>query len=99
MVDDARRADGRFRPLMLASAQAGLDMDEKAIVATAPQPLAVVSGAREPFVNNAYLAGLAYRNLWSGRVHVLPELGHAPFWEAPEVFNALLERFLDEVAG
>ena len=98
MVEAALRADGQFRPLVLASAQAGLDMDEKAIVATAPQPLAVVTGAREPFVNNAYLAGLDYQNLWDGRVHVLPGLGHAPFWEAPDVFNPLLERFLDEVA-
>ena len=99
MVAACRRADGRFRPLMLRSAQTGQDMDEKAIVATAPQPLAVVSGEREPFVNNAYLAGLEYRNLWDGRVHVLAGLGHMPFWEAPEVVNPLLGRFLDEVSG
>jgi pimeloyl-ACP methyl ester carboxylesterase len=99
MVAACRRADGRFRPLMLRSAQAGLDMDERAIVATAPQRLAVVSGEREPFVNNAYLACLEYRNLWDGRVHVLPGLGHMPFWEAPQVVNPLLSRFLDEVTG
>lgn len=99
MVEACRRADGRFRPMMLASATAGLDMDERAIVANAPQPLAVVSGAREPFVSNAYLEGLAYRNLWGGRVHILAGLGHMPFWEAPEVVNPLLERFLSEVTG
>jgi pimeloyl-ACP methyl ester carboxylesterase len=97
MVEAARRADGRFRPMMLASATAGLDMDEKAIVAAAPQPLAVVTGAREPFVNNAYLAGLPYRNLWGGQVHVLEGLGHMPLWEAPQTVNPLLERFLTDV--
>jgi len=99
IVAACRRADGRFRPLMLQSAMAGLDMDERAIVATAPQPLAVVTGQNEPFVNNAYLQGLDYRNLWDRRVHVLAGLGHMPFWEAPEVVNPLLERFLAEVAG
>jgi pimeloyl-ACP methyl ester carboxylesterase len=99
MVEACRRADGRFRPLMLALARAGFDMDERAIVATAPQPLAVVSGTREPFVNNAYLTALEYGNLWDGRVHLLEGLGHMPFWEAPETVNPLLERFLADVTG
>ena len=58
---------------------------------------AVVTGGAEPYVNNAFLGKVAYRNLWDGKVHVLEGLGHAPFWQAPDVFNPLFERFLDEV--
>lgn len=99
MVGAAIRADGRFRPMMLESAMAGLDMDQKEIVATSPLPLAVVTGEKEPFVNNEYLVGLTYRNLWDGKVHVLAGLGHTPFWEAPETVNPMIGRFLDEVTG
>lgn len=97
MIAAGRRADGRFRPLMMAATLAGQNMDERMIAATAPQPVAVVSGGAEPFVNNAYLQGLDYRNLWDRQVHVLAGLGHMPFWEAPQVVNPLLGRFLDEV--
>ena len=97
MVRAARRADGRFRPMMLVSAQKGWDLNERRIVAECDKPLAVVTGEREPFVSNAFLKGLSYRNLWGGRVHVLPRLGHMPFWESPETVNPLLGHFLDDV--
>jgi len=96
MFEACRRADGRFRPLMLESALAGRDLDGRAIAETCPLPLAVVSGEREPFVDNTFLTSLTYRNLWDGRVHILEGLAHMPFWEAPERINPLLARFLDE---
>lgn len=97
MLSASLRADGRFRPLMLQSAIAGRDLDGREIAETAAQPLAVVTGGAEPYVNNAFLETVAYRNLWDGKVHVLDGLGHAPFWQAPDLFNPLFERFLDEV--
>ncbi|WP_185681090.1 alpha/beta fold hydrolase [Parvibaculum sedimenti] len=97
MVAVALRADGRFRPLMLQSIIEGKDMDGREIAETALQPLAVVTGGAEPFVNNAFLNTVAYRNLWDGKVHVLDGLGHAPFWQDAPRFNALFSRFLDEV--
>ncbi|MBX3496290.1 MAG: alpha/beta hydrolase [Parvibaculum sp.] len=97
MVAGCARADGRFRPLMLQSVAAGLDMDGREIAATSPLPLAVVSGALEPFVNNAFLTSISYRNLWDGKVHILEGLAHMPFWQAPDVVNPLLARFLAEV--
>lgn len=97
MIAAAKRTDGRFRPLMLQAALEGKGEDQRRIVETAAQPLAVVSGELEPFVNNAYLHELAYANLWDGRVHVLNGLGHTPFWEAPEAINPLLGRFFADV--
>lgn len=97
MLEAALRADGRFRPLMLQSAIEGRDEDGRAVAEGKPQPLAVVTGGAEPYVNNAFLEEVSYRNLWDGKVHVLEGLGHSPFWQAPDVFNPLFERFLDEV--
>ncbi|MDE1173804.1 MAG: alpha/beta hydrolase [Parvibaculaceae bacterium] len=99
MMAACYRADGRFRPLMLQSAMAGGDVDGRKVAETSPLSLAVVSGEREPFISNEFLKGLTYRNLWDGQVHVLPGLGHMPFWEAPELINPMLKRFLDEVTA
>jgi pimeloyl-ACP methyl ester carboxylesterase len=98
MFEACRRADGRFRRMMMESFAAGLDLDGREIAETSSLPLAVVSGEKEPFVNNGYLAGLRYRNLWDGRVHILAGLGHSPFWEAPLRVNPLLTRFLADVS-
>ncbi|MEQ9151183.1 MAG: alpha/beta hydrolase [Parvibaculum sp.] len=97
MVAGCGRVDGRFRPLMLQSVAAGLDLDGREIVETSPLPLAVVTGELEPFVNNAFLEKVKYRNLWDGKVHVLKGQGHMPFWQAAGDVNALLARFLKDV--
>jgi pimeloyl-ACP methyl ester carboxylesterase len=99
MVEACRRADGRFRPLMMQSAAEGRDLDGRKIAETSPLPLAVVSGSEEPFVNNAFLKSVAYRNLWDRKVHILDGLAHMPFWEDADRVNPLLGRFLDEVTG
>ncbi len=98
MVEGARRADGRFRPLMIESAMAGRGRDQKEIVATLGVPLAVLHAANDPFINLDYLKRLPYANLWRGAVQEMSGLGHAPFREDPERFNALLEDFLRDVA-
>lgn len=94
LLDAVARTDGRARVTMMTSAMSGAAADQKALVETDPRPVAVVNGANEPFVNNAYLHALSWKNLWSGQVHLIAEATHAPFWEQPDAFNALLERFL-----
>jgi pimeloyl-ACP methyl ester carboxylesterase len=64
---------------------------------TLDKPLAIVSGEREPFINNDYLQSIRYANLWDKKVHVLPGLGHAVFWEAPQTFDPIFSRFLADV--
>jgi len=92
-----RRTDGRARRLMMEAAMAGRGADQREIVSTCSVPVAVITGANEPFVNNDYLATFPYRNLWDRTVHVIPGTGHAPFWERPQAFNPLFERFLTDV--
>lgn len=95
-----RRADGRARRTMVENLFAGQVSNQKELVETFGHiPVAVVNGADEPFTNAEYLSGLAYANLWRGVCHFIPRTGHAPFREAPQLFNDLLARFLADMAG
>jgi pimeloyl-ACP methyl ester carboxylesterase len=91
------RADGRFRKRLFEAARAGEGVNQRLIVESSPVPLAVVNGGADRFVNLDYFDTVAYANLWEGRCHRQRGLGHAPFWEAPEDFDPVLERFLQDV--
>ena len=94
LLDAIRRTDGHARVHMIANSVAGVGLDARALVEHDQRPLAVLHGADDPFVNLAYLTGLAYRNLWRGQVQVLPGVGHAAHWQSPRTFNSLFLSFL-----
>ena len=94
-----RRTDGRARENMIGAFAMGVGESQQKIVAENPTPLAIVNGADEPFANNEFTKAQSYANLWEGQVHLLPGLGHAPFWEAPASFDPYFERFLADVLG
>ncbi|WP_075220818.1 alpha/beta fold hydrolase [Acuticoccus yangtzensis] len=93
-----RRTDKRFRDVLFKAARAGAGGDQRDAVETSKVPIAVVNGAADPLVNLDYFDRIAYGNLWDGHCHRLPGAGHAPFWQQPAAFNAVLGRFLDSVA-
>jgi pimeloyl-ACP methyl ester carboxylesterase len=95
--DAVARADGRFRKRLFESAREGQGVDGRMIVESSAVPLAVVNGGADRVVKLDYFDTVAYANLWEGHIHRLAGLGHAPFWEAPDVFNPVLERFLQDV--
>ncbi len=99
LIAAVRRTDGRARQIMVEGFLAGRCADQRALAETDPRPLAVVSGAAEPFVDNGYLHRLDYRNLWRREVQILDGLGHAPFFEDPNSFDPILNRFLNDVLG
>jgi pimeloyl-ACP methyl ester carboxylesterase len=92
------RADGLARKTMFEASRAGAGIDQRWVVENMPIPLAVVNGSEDPFVNLDYLDSLVYANLWEGRPHRLPGLKHAPFWEASEIFDPILDRFLHDIS-
>ncbi len=99
LLEAARRTHGLARETFFADALSGRSDDQRRIVETAPTPLAVVNGADDEFIIADYFNDIAWANLWDGRTHSLAGLGHAPFWQAPERFNPLLERFVTETAA
>jgi pimeloyl-ACP methyl ester carboxylesterase len=94
LLDAIQRTDGNARVLMMENGARGSGLDARALVGRDPRPLAVLHGADDPFVNLDYLTSLTYRNLWQGRIQVLPGLGHAAHWQNPKTFNTILLSFL-----
>lgn len=96
---DIRRTDGQARAVLGGSIGPGGYRDEVEIVANLTAPLAILHGEHEQLVSLAYIQGLTIPTLWRGAVQVIADAGHAPHWEQPDQFNALLEAFLLETAG
>jgi pimeloyl-ACP methyl ester carboxylesterase len=94
--DDMRRADGRARAAVGSSIRPGGYQDEVEIVRHMHVPLAVLQGEQEQYVSLDYLRSLTMPTLWRGAVQVIPGCGHAPQWEQPEAFNALLGAFMQD---
>ncbi|SHN10424.1 alpha/beta fold hydrolase [Chitinophaga sp. CF418] len=94
LLDIVRRADGRFRKRLFEAAREGAGADQRRTVENSMVPLAVVNGAADSIINLNYFDTVDYANLWEDQCYQLPGLGHAPFWEGPDQFNPLLERFL-----
>ena len=98
LFEAAARADGRFRKRLFEAAREGAGTDQHYAVEGASIPIAVINGAADPLIKLDYFDTVAFRNLWEGRAHRLPGLGHVPFWQGPDAFNPLLERFLSEAS-
>jgi pimeloyl-ACP methyl ester carboxylesterase len=98
-VDDALRTDGCARTQVAASMAPGVSRDEVQVVADLTQPLAVLHGAKERLVNSAYFAKLSMPTLWRGAAQTIDAAGHAPQWETPVAFDALIEAFAVDCGG
>lgn len=96
--DDVARSDGQWRATFAASLGTVGFADEVEIVKNLDIPLAVLQGSEERVINGDYIEGLDMPTLWKGEVQYIDGAGHAPFWEAPDRFDELLDSFLDEVA-
>lgn len=99
MESDVRRTDGKARFLMWKKFAEGVGVDQRGIVESEEYKdtlVAVVNGGAEPFVNLEYLDGIRWKNLWTGKCMRLEGLGHAPFWERPEVFEEVFVEFLGD---
>ena len=95
-LEDALRTDGRARAGLPASFAPGASHDEVVVVRELKAPLAILHGEHELLVNGAYFATLGAPTLWRGAVQTLPGAGHAPQWETPDAFDALVTAFVEE---
>ena len=97
-LDDVLRTDGRARSNLGASIGPGEFRDECAVVRDLRAPLAVLHGDEEQLVNGRYFDSVAMPTLWRGAVQMIPDAGHTPQWETPQVFDTLIETFVRETA-
>jgi pimeloyl-ACP methyl ester carboxylesterase len=95
-LDDVLRTDGRARSNLGASFITGAARDEGAVVRDLKVPLAVLHGDEEQLVNGRYFGSVAMPTLWREAVQMIPDAGHTPQWETPQVFDALIEAFVEE---
>ncbi|KAA0695546.1 alpha/beta hydrolase [Neorhizobium sp. P12A] len=91
------RADGRARARFAQSMMRGEGADQRRTAEQASVPIAFVEGSDDPFVRASYIAGLNVPLLFGNAPQIIQGAGHAPFWEKPDEFNALLHRFLQDV--
>lgn len=92
------RTDGRVRTGVTRSLMQAIGVDQLRTVVDADVSIAMVNGENEPVARLSYIAGLAYANLWRNVCHVIPNAGHAPFWDQPDTFNRLLSQFAADCA-
>jgi len=97
-LEDVLRTDGRARAGLPSSFVPNAYHDEVVVVREMKAPLAILHGEKEQLVSGAYLSGLAAPTLWRGAVQTLPGAGHAPQWETPAAFDALVTVFVEETA-
>ncbi|OTA18794.1 epoxide hydrolase [Xenorhabdus beddingii] len=95
LVEAVIRTDGLARQYMFEAFLSPQATDQKLLAEASEVPLAIVNGADDPYINFDYIHGLNYQNLWRRRVFNLSGVGHAPFWESPELFNPILVEFLE----
>ena len=98
-LESIRRADGRLRKIMFSSMMRGECADERRIAETSLVPLAIVVGRADPFFRMSYLEAIHYAQLWEGKCHFIPGVGHDVFRAASGPFNGLLMRFATSVAN
>lgn len=98
LVDAILQTDEGAKTIYPQSIALGIGQNEVKIVNEWSKPIAVIAGEQDIAINNDYIINeVKFKNLWEGRVHVIPKGGHAVFMDCPEEFNLVLHRFLQNV--
>ena len=90
---------GRWSPEVAASLiEDHWSRDYRSGLARIAVPTLIVAGERSAFTPIGAVQYL-HRQIPGSRLEVMAGCGHAPFVERPDAFNALVERFIAEVAA
>jgi pimeloyl-ACP methyl ester carboxylesterase len=98
MRDCVKRTDQKARKMMFVHFDEGKCADQRKLVGETKVPIAVVNGAKEPFINLAFVKSVEFGNLWGGECIEMVGLLHAPFWAKPDEFQPILEAFVEDVS-
>lgn len=100
MRADVLRTDGRARRIMFEAFEGGLGLDQQDSMENHNHDVvvAVVNGAADPFIKIDLISTVQFKDLWQEKCIVIEGVGHAPFWEKPPEFGAILEEFVIDVS-
>lgn len=99
IVEAAMKTDGYARHYLVQSFSKEIGGDQRAFVETSDLPLCIVQGDKDEGINNEYISGLNYKNLFNRKVYLIKDSGHAVFWDKSGEFNAILGQFLSQVCS
>jgi len=92
--DLAERADGTCPEQSFAHWSTGdYGCHQRTVVRGWERPVCVLHGTSDAFVSADYLAEFPEDRFWKAEIIRMSRIGHAPFIEAPDVFNKLLREF------
>ncbi|WP_439417061.1 alpha/beta fold hydrolase [Larkinella sp. GY13] len=93
LEEDFYKTDYRIHEAITQGILADEYDDETEIIRKSGVPIAVVVGADEQFHNLAYLETLALPGIWRNQILAIPQAGHLPGLENPQVLNTILAAF------
>lgn len=96
----AMDTDGKARSLIVESRKEGRGCcDCKEVAETYEGPLCIIEGENDSGIKIDYiLHEIKYKNLFD-KVFVIPNAGHAVFWDQPEEFNKILSLFIEKACS
>ena len=94
----AKQADGAVRAAIFADLASGEHgCHQETVVRGWQKPICILHGDQDALVSSEYLQRFDTPNFWRGGVVTMKGVGHAPFMERPDEFNALLIDFARHV--
>lgn len=96
-INIVRNADPRVRSYLGLSVSEGRYRDEVQVVKNLEIPLAILHGLEDPLIRLDYIESLTFSTLWKDVIQKLPNVGHSPQIDTPEVFNDILQEFVNDV--
>jgi len=97
-VDDFNNTDPNARRFLIRNTAKNNYEDEINIVKNLKIPLAIIHGAQDKLINLNYLIDIPIPTLWRNKIQVIEHVGHSPQYEAPDIFNQILEQFLEDLS-
>lgn len=92
------RTDGLAREQAFAKLKTTNWQRQVAVIRQGTVPFAQINGPKDPFINHDYCASPEFGTAYAPQPIVVPGVGHAPFLEGPDVFNAAFLQFLGQCA-
>lgn len=96
-VDALLRTDEKMRPTLSRSVMSSSVGGQRERLEVSRIPVCIVQGRDDPIARTGYVQTLSWPALFEGQAVIFDESGHAPFMDAQERFDRLLERFCGAV--